>query len=295
MRCPGLHSIFSGLSLNFDAPGEKGGKLHYFTSKADARVKLLNIAVKSEGLEGVLTTFFRPKPVIQPDYEEVRGRSAGNEYQGQRALVVGGTRGLGEVTAKLLAAGGASVTLTYHQGEAEACRVADEINVGGGSCTRIRLDVTCLDQLPHMAELPTHIYYFASPHIDANRSSEWSDALFQRFLTYYINAFSNIVTWRQKQAEPAESVTYFYPSSEYVVSPERGFAEYATAKGAAEVFCGQLATRYPNSRFVCLRLPRVLTDQTASIIPIACESALDVMLKALPLSLGDALDTVASN
>jgi 3-oxoacyl-[acyl-carrier protein] reductase len=49
------------------------------------------------------------------------------DLTGQRALVTGGSRGIGRAAALLLARAGADVTLTYHTRAAEANLVADEI------------------------------------------------------------------------------------------------------------------------------------------------------------------------
>jgi hypothetical protein len=122
------------------------------------------------------------------------------------------------------------------------------------------------------------VYYFASPHIDANRSPDWSRRIFEQLSAIYLEAFSNLVNL-YCAAEPA--VRFFYPSSIYVEQPERGFAEYAAAKGAGEALCVQLAQRYPKAAFHAPRLPRMTTDQTASIVAIKSSPVLDVMLEEL--------------
>ena len=63
------------------------------------------------------------------------------EFQGQKALIVGGSRGLGEVTAKCIAAGGGEVYITFHRGSADAIRVSREIGDGGGECLNFQFDV----------------------------------------------------------------------------------------------------------------------------------------------------------
>ena len=55
-----------------------------------------------------------------------------DEFKGQSALIIGGSRGLGEVTAKLLAAGSADVRLSYYQGEEDAIGIVDDISSNGG-------------------------------------------------------------------------------------------------------------------------------------------------------------------
>ena len=45
---------------------------------------------------------------------------APGEFANVRALVIGGSRGLGEITAKIIAAGGGDVWITYRRGKEDA-------------------------------------------------------------------------------------------------------------------------------------------------------------------------------
>ena len=61
-------------------------------------------------------------------------------FAGQRSLIVGGSRGLGEVTAKIVAAGGGHPVITYRDSQHEAERVAADIRGAGGQCEILRYD-----------------------------------------------------------------------------------------------------------------------------------------------------------
>jgi len=63
-----------------------------------------------------------------------------NGIQGKSALVLGGSRGIGAAVARRLAAGGASVALTYVQGATAAQAVVDEIEKAGGRAIAIQAD-----------------------------------------------------------------------------------------------------------------------------------------------------------
>ncbi|WP_413623511.1 3-oxoacyl-ACP reductase family protein [Luteibacter sp. Lutesp34] len=63
-----------------------------------------------------------------------------NGIQGKSALVLGGSRGIGAAIARRLAAGGASVALTYVQGATAAQAVVDEIEKAGGHAIAIQAD-----------------------------------------------------------------------------------------------------------------------------------------------------------
>jgi hypothetical protein len=290
MKCPGMHSIFSRINLEFftdKAADVIGGQVHYFENYKDERVQIMKVGVKSEKMAGVLDTFFRPTPVAQPSYTELCARVTPSEFIGRRALIIGGSRGVGETTAKILAAGGADVVVTYNHGRTEAQAVEDEINDISlpGTCNFIQLDVCNIDSHSVFCfadgQLPTHIYFFASPYIQANRSNCWDAELFNKFCRFYLQAFSEIVSLYAEVEQEGNGLCFFYPSSIYIEKPEKGFSEYAVAKAAGEALCIQLASRYKTSQFIAPRLPRMATDQTSSIISIKSESTFDVMYKAL--------------
>lgn len=289
MKCPGLHSVFSGLALRFGAAGSLGsaagtGVLDWSVGRMDERFRMVRIGVRGPAVEGTVDAFFRPEPVAQPDFASVRARVPSGRFADCRALVIGGTRGVGEIAAKILAAGGARVTVTYAQGAADAERVCAEILAGGGDCRVLRLDVS-QERLAHGEPLdcsgaaPTHCLYFASPHIAPNKTRVWDCALFAGFCAIYVDAFARVV--RALADGPSPACTFFYPSSIYVAEPEKGFAEYGAAKGAGEALCVQLAARYPAARFLVPRLARMATDQTASIVPVKSASVLETMLGEL--------------
>ena len=171
MKCPGLHSVFSGISLTFrDAQDSEGQdsdgrvSLDYRVSASDARMKLVKIDVQGPEIDGTLTAFFRPPPVEQPGYGLIRNEVPDDRFRTQRALVIGGSRGIGETTAKILAAGGADVTITYNSGEEDALKVERQISAGDGRCKILRYDAIGALGDGHAALKAgsdwTHVYYF---------------------------------------------------------------------------------------------------------------------------------------
>jgi NAD(P)-dependent dehydrogenase (short-subunit alcohol dehydrogenase family) len=201
-----------------------------------------------------------------------------NEFSGATAMVLGGSRGLGEVTAKLLAAGGAHVILTYASGQAEAERIGQEIGAWGGSCEVVRYDVQtpAAQQLAHLARAPTHLYYFATPPIFQQKSGFFVRDRFMRFFDFYVDGFYAIC--QQLVGMAGGTLSVFYPSSVAVESHPPDMTEYAMAKTAAEVLCADLNAQWPRIRIVVNRIPRVLTDQTASLVQVESANPLDVML-----------------
>ena len=155
MLCPGMRSVFHALRLHF-APnpprsGDERCEMSYEVCHSDERFSLLRLTVRSHGLHGELSTFVRPSPVDQPSLAEVAARVQPGEFRQQRALIVGGSRGLGELTAKIIAAGGGSTRLTYHQGKREADELVAHLREAGTDCGCFPLDVTRANVAEDMA------------------------------------------------------------------------------------------------------------------------------------------------
>ena len=70
----------------------------------------------------------------------------------------------------------------------------------------------------------------------------------------------------------------FYPSSVAVVDRPGDMTEYAMAKSAGEILCADLERSDKRFRILVERLPRMLTDQTATVIPAKAMSPVEVML-----------------
>ena len=200
-------------------------------------------------------------------------------YRGHHALVVGGSRGLGELAAKAVLAGGGAVTLTYARGKEDALRICGEAQALARTCSAEQLDI---DQLleappPWLSGGFTHVYYFASPHIGKTAGTHWDSALFGRFARVYVDAFAALVQLTAARPAGKPVVRYFYPSSVYVSRVEKGFAEYASAKAAGELLCDALAQSLGVS-IAKSRLPRMRTDQTSGLMDTGAIDALPAVL-----------------
>lgn len=277
MVCPGLHSIFSGLDLTLTA--DRAPCLRYATTEVDERFRIVRVAVAGGGVQGEISAMARLPPVEQPTMADIAPLVEPGAYRGDVVVVVGGSRGLGEVTAKACAAGGARVIITYARGQAEAERVAEEIRAAGGQCDALRFDVG-EDITAQLAELPaaaTHLYYFATGPIAQRRTRLLSEPVLNDFMRFYATGFyETFQALHERRGN--EGLAAFYPSSIAIEDTPKGWAEYAMAKAAGEILCREIQINLPKARVVCTRLPRVLTDQTASVQAAASTPVLEVIL-----------------
>ena len=275
MVCPGLHSIYRSLTVETCGELDLNDGLDFRVMPADPRFRVVRLAIVGGGLAGTLETLSRVPPVPQASSHELAELVGPREFIGSTALVVGGSRGLGEVTAKLLAAGGAKVVITYRVGSAEAEAVAREICAAGGTCTTLAYDAgkSAESQLSTLEEAPTHAYYFATPNIFREQSTMFARTRLDVFLDTYVDGFLRLA---QALRGRRNNVSLFYPSSVFVAQRPRGMTEYAMAKAAGETLCSEMNLAWAPLHVTVERLPRLLTDQTASIIgarldtPAAC-------------------------
>lgn len=277
MECPGLHSIFASLDVDF-AGGEYPAALHYAVDSVDTRFNLVKQTVFGGGLIGSVEAFARTPPSEQAAIAEVAQWVELKEFAESDALIIGGSRGLGELTAKIIAAGGGRVTVTYAVGKAEAEKVATEIRAFGGDCNLMHYDVRhpATEQLSALTTRVRTLYYFATGAIFGRKSRLFNGAVFDSFVDFYIRGFFELCSSLLSQGHC--QLTAFYPSSVAVEEKPADMMEYAMTKAAGEVLCSYMSRFLPGLRTVIHRLPRLATDQTASVMPIETASALAVLL-----------------
>ena len=273
MVIPGLNSLFTGMELTFrplephDAPS-----LRWQLVRAKAAIAPITIEVAGPGLAGTVDALFRPAPVQQPSAHEVAEAITAGDLRGQRVLVVGGSRGLGELLAKVAAAMGAEVVLTYARGRRDAEHVAAEINGLGGRCVVAEVEVADLPDLIAAHEPFAQVYYCATPAI-IRAPSESMQAAYRRM---YITAFTRLVESLAARGGPT---SVFYPSTTYVADCPPGLEVYAAVKADGEQACADLDHRYSQVSVLVRRLPPMATDQTNALVQKVPQAALPIAIE----------------
>lgn len=268
MHAPGLNSLFTEIQLKPATAPRRPDQLRYQTQDYDQRFHQLVVACYSHTFDAKLKAFYRPAAVAQAPYADLKCSVSDQEFTSQRALIIGGSRGLGEVTAKYLAAGGAQVMLTYSRGAADASAVVDEITSQGGQAKAVAFDLTSFTEaswsvLDDFA--PTDLYYFATPFIFSGQKDIFSIPKLQQFLDFYLLGFQMLLDRYTQRG----TKRFFYPSSVALDEMPAAMGEYCVAKAAAEAYCEWVVRNRPGITIAHPRLPRLATDQTASIAAVA--------------------------
>jgi hypothetical protein len=131
--------------------------------------------------------------------------------------------------------------------------------------------------LPLSSGPPTHLYYFATPFIFSGTRGVFSTRLFAAFCDYYVTAFINTVN----RFGTSQLSGVFYPSTVAIDEIPANMGEYAAAKAAGEIACVFLEKQRGSITVYRPRLPRMATDQTASLTPVKNLDPLPPMLEHL--------------
>lgn len=282
MEWPGLYSVLTDFDIDFTGadPAVKG--LEFSSNRVDPRVSMTWINARSSSIDAKMTAMFRPLPVFQPSFAEIRKSFRNDFASGRNCLVIGGSRGLGAVSAKAFAAAGGHPTITYFASPDRAEEVAREIRQGGGNCTIAALDVgdaSALDNLLQGADPFQSMMYFATPHIFRRRTQGFSDEFFSDFINIYVSAFHRIVT--SMVAATRSPLRALYPSTVAIDEPIKELTEYAAAKAAGESVCRTLQKQTKRLTIDIVRFPRIKTDQTNTIAAAVTTDPLDLLGPAI--------------
>jgi hypothetical protein len=288
MEAPGLHSMFSKVDLRIAAPVASEGTraLHWDVTYTDARFRKAKIAVAGSAVTGTLDVFFRVPPVQQVGMALLQQHVVAGEFAGMRALIVGGSRGLGELTAKLIAAGGGVPTITYAVGKTDAEAVQAQIAAGGVEAKLLQYDVRrdAAEQIAGLAEMPTHLFYFATSTIYRPKQGVLSGPMLAEFVQFYVQGFYDLCVALTAASE--HKLVVLYPSTVFVKERPAGMTEYAMIKAAGEQLCTDMNTYLERIHVVSHRFPKLPTDQTAGVIPERETDAMDAMLPVLRTMMG---------
>jgi hypothetical protein len=264
MKCPGLNSIYSGFNFKLNNKNNPT-YLTYSIEKRSLKYHKFDLHIESESINGKIIAFDRPKLNKIFSYIDATQIVDFGNFSNQRALIIGGSRGVGAICSKLLIAGGAKVLFTYNQGLMEANEICSEINSPNLNSIQYDINNVKNDTTKSIREFaPTHIYYFVTPFIFSANKGHFDIKLFQKFSNYYLDGLYRIVS----SFERNEELKLYYPSSIAIDELLDNMIEYSCSKIAGELLCDHLEKLYPKLQVYKPRLPRLETEQTLSLIKI---------------------------
>lgn len=284
MMSPGCNSLYSGCKFTFSPLASVTPVSCYKTVRFRDILSFGTVEILNGDNRAEADVFYRPSPAVQPTYEQLARRISPKYEGGGKALVVGGSRGIGEVCAKLLALRGVDVRLTYYREKEGAQAVCQQINAGGGKASCMQFDSTGGDEggyadIADWAVGGFELYYFATPSIFGARvdsaGSVFNYELFCKFNEYYIKGLLNIV---ERFGGLLRGI--FAPSTTAIDELPAKMGEYAVSKYAGELL-GRIVGNACGIPVYTPRIPRVLTDQTASVVRAEAADVVEVLCREL--------------
>lgn len=258
MITPGMYSIFNSLEIIDDRTTEHNcDDLFFCLNNFDKEYKICNYDFYGKYTCGKITSIYRNKPVIQ---KRLKNIERSDIFKDENVLVIGGSRGLGEVISKLFHANGAKVTLTYCNSHKEAEKIQNESNQEIRICKYNAIqDYDKINELTKY-ECFTKIFYMATPSV-TNQSS-FNLERFLNYVEYYCIGFKNLL----ENINMKTLKHVYYPSTVFLDKENTKYREYTLAKKIGEHIVDAYRERFPYIRFEWVRLSPMKTDLTNGLI-----------------------------
>lgn len=263
MITPGLNSIFNSFEFtDIDNNYDDLYTLNFNLINFDKTFKSCLYSFEGMKLKGNLTCIYRPQNIEQIKLKNINIDN--KQFINEKVLVIGGSRGLGEVISKIFFSGGADVTITYFNCYDEAIKIHQESNE--------KIKIFKYDVLEDFEKINllsdniqfSKIFYMASPKV--NKFNIFNIDLFENYYNYYCKGFLLLF----KNINKSNLKYIFYPSSKYL-DIKNDYLEYTLSKNIGESIINNLIKDNKNILFDCVRLPRLLTDLTNNIIDITSD------------------------
>ncbi len=275
MQIPGKNSLFTNFQINF----KKQNNLYpYFrVENYKKNLGLIKLRYIGNNFDAKMQAFLLKKSkssIIDAKFKEKLLNK--NTHNGRKALIIGGSRGIGSFVAKVISLLGAKVTISYLACEEDALKVCNDINknVEEPSADIVKFNVL-EDNYNDVFKISyDYLFYFATPKIFDNESKMFSEELYTNFKDFYAIAFKKLASDFISKG----GGKIYYPSSIAVLNNVKGMEEYTKAKKDGESVCNELRKNLP-VKIIIDRIDRVDTDQTLSIIPSKSLNPFDLAIE----------------
>ena len=264
MMCPGKFSLLSKIKIAIDNSIKIKKNMNFQLIKYDDNYNSYKVNFLGS-IYGEIDAF-KYQQANQEEFIKIQKRVTKNIFKNTNSLIIGGSRGLGELTSKILAAGNGNLTLSYNYGKKEAEKIKSEINSGvNNKCKilKLSLPIKNLEKVIKKFKNYNYIYYFTTPKIKSNQGKDFDNKLYKKFNFYYVNTFIKICILFNKYSSKKTKI--FFPSSTYLDTHETTFREYVRSKKLAEKRIKLLNKKLKNVQISSFRIPPMQTDQNSSI------------------------------
>ena len=160
MKAPGLNSLFVGLNIKF-SNNIQNNQINWKVTRHTNERSFIILEVSGNGVKGQLNTMYRNKAISQPDINNIFKIHGSTELKNKTVLIIGGSRGLGDIVPKYRFKGG---HLIYYNGKEDAINIKNEIINKGLKCSVFEMNVMKPDEvlikLKEKGYIISDLYYF---------------------------------------------------------------------------------------------------------------------------------------
>jgi FkbH-like protein len=259
MHLPGLNSIFTSFKITYNKDNINKNVINYQLNNFNNSI--LNLTINGI-YDGEINAVLRPERIKQLSIKNIQ--MTGTEFNNINALVLGGSRGIGELTTKILIAGGASVTFTYNNGITESKDLIDEINSVSieKKCKSFKFNLLTDELDINILKKYDIIFYYITPKI-LPTDNILNTELLHKFNTFYNEKYYNLLL---KLSNINKEFQVFIPSTVFIDEYNTHFKEYIFSKSLSEYISKYIENNFKNIKINKIRLKKMNTDQTQSII-----------------------------
>tara|TARA_Y100001970_G_C14226397_1_gene855954 strand:- start:1226 stop:2584 length:1359 start_codon:yes stop_codon:yes gene_type:complete len=261
MKFPGKYSIFSNLKFSIE--------------KKYQNIKMINFLLKKnkkfnfyEGFGKNFPIYFdaikHPKFSEQTSFKTLKSiinfKKAKKLDKKSRCLVIGGSRGIGELTLKILLLLGAQVNVTYNKNYENLNKIKKETQTLSHKLKMQKYDI--FNDNVNFKNYK-YIFYFPTPKIKTSEK-KFNKELFQNYNLFYNIKFIKFCRKLSKN----NNAKVFFPSTIFLNSDieKKKFSEYCKAKKLAEENILKFNKNNNNLKIYSYRIEQQYTDQNLSFI-----------------------------
>ena len=266
MVCPGKYALLGKIDLNF----EKNKKyifndIKFFLNKFDKRINRVEINFSNSIIGKIYA--FKYNVSHQEDLKNIKLKIKNKFLKTKKAIVLGGSRGLGELTSKILSSAGSDTLVSYNHGKVEAQKLKSNIiKLTNTKCKIMKIDMLRENNFLKFKNENAYdfLFYFATPKIINNYIKKFDSQLYKKFNEFYVFKFSRLCKLLNKISR--KKVKVFFPSTIFLNYKENFFKEYVLSKKKAEANIKYLNKKLQNIKIISYRLPIMDTDQNINVV-----------------------------